>query len=275
MLQGFLLPSKVSLRDLQSLLGLLSFACTVIIPGRVFLSVYTASRIVLKKPYYKVRGTLEAKQDLNVWLRFLDLYNGVTLYRTEMFLSPSSIYFYTDAAKSLGYGAYIQNCWFSKLWPSAWNSSQTITFLELIPIVLDLETWGSLFKDKEVIIHTDNLPLVSCINNQTSVEGLVMVLIRRLVLQALVCNIIFKAVHIKGHENILADSLSRLQVQKFHQLHPDADKLPRNLVPADINVLIKQAHALLSSAISPGTKKKLILELGISTNNSQKLTIYP
>ena len=38
--------------------------------------------------------------------------------------------------------------------------------------------------------------------------------------------------HISGHYNILADILSRLQVQKFLDLHPMASKDP-TLVPQD------------------------------------------
>ena len=47
-----------------------------------------------------------------------------------------------------------------------------------------------------------------------------MVFVRRLVLACLNFNILFRARHVPGVKNVLADSLSRLQVSKFRQLAP-------------------------------------------------------
>ena len=57
-----------------------------------------------------------------------------------------------------------------------------------------------------------------------------MVFVRKLVLVCLEHNILFKAKHIPGTHNILADSLSRLQVQTFKQLALPAD-IPLHLQP--------------------------------------------
>lgn len=47
-----------------------------------------------------------------------------------------------------------------------------------------------------------------------------------LVLQCLQHNIVFRAKHIPGKHNKLADSLSRLQVQEFQKLAPHAHQEP-------------------------------------------------
>lgn len=47
-----------------------------------------------------------------------------------------------------------------------------------------------------------------------------MFFVRKLVLVCLQRNIVFKANHIQGTYNTLADSLSRLQIQKFRLLAP-------------------------------------------------------
>ena len=52
----------------------------------------------------------------------------------------------------------------------------------------------------------------------------VMRLVRGLFLFAARHNINIWVRHISGHHNYLSDALSRLQVQKFRQLHPDADR---------------------------------------------------
>ena len=57
-----------------------------------------------------------------------------------------------------------------------------------------------------------------------------MCLIRPLILLTLENNIYFKALHIRGKENRLADSLSRLQFHKFRELCPIADHQP-TLIP--------------------------------------------
>ena len=115
--------------------------------------------------------------------------------------------------------------WFFGEWNSQWQH-QNITLLELYPIVLALDLWGNILQNKCVVFHTNNLALVAIINKQTSKDVQIMCLIRKLVLTCLRNNIYFQAKHVVGTKNVLADALSRLQVQKFHQLAPYADPLP-------------------------------------------------
>ena len=53
-----------------------------------------------------------------------------------------------------------------------------MTFLELIPVVLAIEIWGSELKNKKVLFHVDNLSLVTIINKQSCKSKRVMELIR-------------------------------------------------------------------------------------------------
>ena len=179
----------------------------------------------IKKPYHHIRLTQEAKKDLKVWSDFLENYNGKSLFLEEMFLSPRTLHLYTDAAKGLGFAAVYGSHWFFGKW-NPWWSIQNITLRELVPIVLALEASGHLFRDVVIVLHTDNLALVSVIKKQTSKEKYVMALTRRLVTASLQYNTMFQAEHIPGKQNDLADSLSRLQVEKFKRLHPQADPLP-------------------------------------------------
>ena len=84
------------------------------------------------------------------------------------------------------------------------------------------------------MIHTDNQALVSIINSNTSKESKVMILVRKFVLKLRMHNIQIKAIHIPGVENVLADKLSRLQIESFKELAPWASKQPITL-PADLN----------------------------------------
>ena len=69
---------KVTLKELQSIIGLLNFACSVIIPGRVFLPINLT--IGIKKPYHFIRLNTEVKKDLRIWQTFLDSLNGRSFF---------------------------------------------------------------------------------------------------------------------------------------------------------------------------------------------------
>lgn len=66
----FLQKEKVTLRELQQLIGLLNFACSVIAPGRAFLRRLIDLTIGLTNPNSRVNMSHDAKQDLTLWLTF-------------------------------------------------------------------------------------------------------------------------------------------------------------------------------------------------------------
>ena len=69
--------------------------------------------------------------------------------------------------------------------------------------------------NKHVLFFTDNNALVHVINKQSSKDKDLMFFVRKLVLACLRYNVVFKAKHIAGVNNILADALSRLQETGF------------------------------------------------------------
>ena len=225
MIQELLRRNKTTLVKIQSLIGLLNFTCAVIVPGRAFLRRIIDLTVGVSRPYHHIRITQEVKKDLQIWLHFLGSYNGTTLFREEMFLEPKSRHLVTDAAGGKGFGAFLDSHWFYGAWPEWW-SHQNIVLLELVPIVLAVETWGSQLQNTAVTCHTDNEALVAIINKQSSKLSKVMPMIRRLVLASLKHNFLFKAVFVPGLKNRKADALSRFQVDLFRRLHPMADKQP-------------------------------------------------
>ena len=193
--------------------------------GRAFLRRIIDLTLGVSKPYHHIRVTQEVKKDLHIWLHFLLSYNGTTFFREEMFLEPTSKHLVTDAAGGKGFGAFLDNHWFYGEWP-AWWKHQNIVLLELVPIVLAVETWGCEFQNAAVTCHTDNEALVAIINKQSSKLRVVMTMIRRLVQASLKYNFLFKAVFVPGLRNQKADALSRFQVQLFRRLHPTANRQP-------------------------------------------------
>jgi hypothetical protein len=221
---------KIQLRELQSIIGFHNFTCAVVRPGRAFLRRLIDLTIGVRKPFYSIRITAQARQDLRTWLHFLESFNGRSLFLPNRWITSPSLHLYTDASGTLGYGAVLGNAWFWGTWDGSWRN-QNITLLEFYPIVLSIQVWGHLFANKCLVFHTDNLALVSVINSQTSKEPRVMHLVRELVLSSMNHNILFRAQHIAGIRNVLADSLSRLQVELFQQLHPAADPAPTPIPP--------------------------------------------
>ena len=231
LITNLLEKKRCKVRQIQSLAGLLQFACGVIVPGRAFLvRLYNLIR-GRSNPEFSVHLNHEVKKDLQVWLSFLSKFNGISLYREQLFLSPQVLHIYTDAAKSLGCGGVFGKLWFSTPWPSSWWSAQNITLLELVPIFLALQAWGHLIKNKYVILHTDNEALSFSLNKQSSKEPLVMHILRKIVLIQLSYNIMSRAKHIPGYQNNMSDALSRLKLDQFRFLHPQADARPTTVSP--------------------------------------------
>ena len=75
-------------------------------------------------------------------------------------------------------------------------------------------------KNRCILFFTDNEALVHVINKQSCRDKILMSFVRQLVLICLRNNIVFKAKHVPGSRNALADALSRLQVQTFQRLAP-------------------------------------------------------
>ncbi|XP_021347069.1 uncharacterized protein LOC110454687 isoform X1 [Mizuhopecten yessoensis] len=224
LLDSFSRRQKVTLKELQSLIGLLNFACRVISPGRTFLRRLIDLTCGLTKPYHHKRLNKEARCDLAAWKIFLDSFNGTFMFLSDRWETSEQLRFYTDAS-NLGYGGFFQTSWMYGEWPLHWQSFH-ITVKEFFAIIVALELWGPSLTNRCIIFYCDNHAVVDIINKQTSKDKTLMKLVRRFVVTTLKLNILFTARHIPGKSNILSDHLSRLQVDSFHQLAPYMDTDP-------------------------------------------------
>ena len=225
LLTDFASRSKVTLKELQSLIGVLNFACSVIVPGRAFLRRLIDLTMGVSQPHHRIRLTQQAKLDIAVWAEFFQNFNGRSFFLNAHFFTGDFLKLYTDASGSIGYGAVCGKQWFYGTWPASWLH-HNITTLELYPIVAAVVVWGDAWRNTSICFFTDNEALVSIINKQTSREPCVMTLLRKLVLTCLLFNISFTARHIAGRDNSLADKLSRLQVAEFRAMAPWSEEFP-------------------------------------------------
>ena len=85
MLRTFFSRNSCRLRELQSLLGFLNFCCSVITCGRAFLRRLIDLTKGISKPYLHIRLIQEVKSNMHLWLKFLEQYNGKSMFLNEAF----------------------------------------------------------------------------------------------------------------------------------------------------------------------------------------------
>ena len=85
LISAFLKRRKVSLQEIQSLTGLLNFACSVVTPGRAFLRrlIDLSLGVVHPHPHFRIRLSPEVKADMLVWQTFLSGFNGRSSFLSD------------------------------------------------------------------------------------------------------------------------------------------------------------------------------------------------
>ena len=230
---------SATLVELQSLIGTLNFACRVVPPGRAFLQRIINLTVGLKKAHHRTRLSKAFFDDLAMWEIFVRGWNGKSFFLNKAWETSFNLHLFTDASGSLGYGGIYGSQWFQGTWLAHQTLSSpgvSIAWQELYAIVVACAIWGPRWTRKRILFHCDNSAVVSIINTKRSKSERVMSLVRKLTLLTLRCNFYFKAVHVPGAMNEVADSLSRFQGDRFRRLAPGADQQPRS-VPTELSDL--------------------------------------
>ena len=82
---------KVTLKTLQSLIGLLNFACCVICPGRAFLRRLIDLTCGVRCPNFYVRLNSEARADMQAWLTIISSFSGKSVFLPTQWSSSDSL----------------------------------------------------------------------------------------------------------------------------------------------------------------------------------------
>ena len=131
-------------------------------------------------------------------------------------------------------GVFFYNKWFGGVWaPQCMRMN--IALLELYPIYVALVIWGDQLKDKCIQLNTDNMAVVHILNNFTSKDSNIMVLVRLLVLHCIKFNILIRSRHLPGISNVTSDLISRQQVAKALKLNPHLEKEPE-IIPENLQL---------------------------------------
>ena len=211
LLQSFAHKRSCTMRELESLLGHLSHAATVVRPGRTFLRQLFALLHRTAIPNHHIHFTAGARADLAWWRCFLQTWNGSSFFP----LPEPSCHVFTDASGSWGCGAVAQDTgWLQVPWPDSWNAID-IAAKELVPVVLAAALWGPQWAGRHVRFHIDNMAVVEVLKTHTSRHPLMMHLLRCFAFYASYYRFHFSSQHIPGVLNVAADAISRNQVSLF------------------------------------------------------------
>ncbi len=158
-------------RELESLVGHLSHAASVVRPGRTFLRQLLSMLKFVRSPNHYVRLNLGARADLTWWRCFLETLEWD-------FILPSSVDVYSDASGNYGCGAVVSIVgWFRLEWPDDWRGMDNAS-KELVHVVIAAALWGKSWRGQRICFHSDSITVVAILKSRTAGTPLLMHLLR-------------------------------------------------------------------------------------------------
>ena len=209
--------SEASLKETQSLVGVLSFCATCVREGRLFFSRILNFLKTLPKLGRKTIPN-SVKLDVQWWSRFMTEYNGVTVIPSEVWTQPDEI-FSSDACLTGG-GAWTSTEYMHFVFPdSILKTGKYINQFELYSVLIALRTWKEQFENKNILIYCDNEPTVQILQSGRTACDFSQCCLREIRFHSAKHNFRLRAVHLAGEINRWSDALSRWHIHpKFSQL---------------------------------------------------------
>ena len=212
-------------RQILSLIGKLSFSARVVRDGRKFVRRLIETSKKARNLHHTLKLTSQCKADLRWWDKCLATHNGTTWMQHE-WDNKDVMVMYTDAS-DLAVAAVFERSWtvLNFTGDNSWMKRETIAWRELYAIVLGIALFGSRMMNRQLIMYTDNQAIMHSINTGTCKDPSIMALIRALYFYTSQYQIKYKSCYVHTLSNTAADSLSRLQYNKFKAVHPEAEPL--------------------------------------------------
>lgn len=222
-------------RELQSLAGVLSFACRVLRPGRAFLQSCFRLLHVADTDRGHVRMSGAFRRDIQWWTAAIATWPGTCIIRDTAVRTPSTavdaLHVWTDASER-GQGALFGDNWFSLAW-TPWQLERArrahrvaMPFLELWAVLSACCAFGERWRGRVVVVHTDCEPAQAAITKHHSDAPESQALVRAVAMCEIQNDFSLCAVHIEGVRNVCADALSRLDMAQFKLACPSAAPSP-------------------------------------------------
>ena len=188
--------------ELQSILGLLLYVHKCVKPAQVFLN-RMLDLLRFAHGHQKVTHTPDFKRDLRWFVKFLPLYNGVSLYDHR----PIDVSLERDACLThLGgrSGNLIYHLPIAKGYRN-W----TIVHLEMVNILLAVRPFKYLWASKKVLKHCDNAAVVTVLRSGKTRDPYLGACVHKVWYVVATYDIDLQYTHIRGIKNKVTDALSR------------------------------------------------------------------
>ena len=224
---------------IQKTVGSLNFICQAIPARKPFLAgLHCLTRFPngsKRKLGNHRRINNETYEDLKIFESFLQTDTDearMVPFLNKLQVFNNDIELYADAAGSvaLGFGCFFQGQWCQGMWKdmSLFEDSYkpNIALLELFAIVIAVELWAPQLSGWAITLRTDNMATVVFINKMKADIPACMKLLRHVTLTCLKFQILLRARHIKGVNNLESDWISHGMNQKFLECHPEASAKP-------------------------------------------------
>ena len=191
------------LKELQSLLGKLSFVTACVKSGRIFMSRLLNNLRAFPSSRRTAVVSHDMKLDIDWWLTFLPLFNGVSFIKSEVW-SFDDFHFSTDACLSGG-GATCQDQCFSVVFPpNILQEATHITALELFVVVVAIRAWAPLLPHHRFIVSCDNEAAATVINSGITRDPFMQRCLRQLWFTASLHDFEVRASFVPGDHNFLS-----------------------------------------------------------------------
>ena len=223
---------KCTKRELLSLIGKLIFISKVVRSGRSFVRRLIEVSKRAKHLHHRIKLDRSAQEDITWWLLYLPSWNGISIFMDSYWSTNVDVQLFTDAS-DIAVAGFFQGEWFTVSLDSR-TKSMSINWRELYAIVIAIATWGQRLKGKQILIHCDNMSICHILKKGTSKNSSLMKLVRLLFYFSAHYNIICSAEYIHTYDNCVADSLSRLQFDRFRTLVPNAHMIMTKPYPVNM-----------------------------------------
>jgi hypothetical protein len=242
LLTQWLLQTRASIKELESLIGTLSFCAKVIRPGRIFLRRLINFVTHLFHRHKRQAQTVahpltdSVKKDVVWWHTYMSIYNNQTSIYPTKWCRDVDMQIATDAGQQ-GYGGVFGKHWFHGKWTTEEEeesqrfSRDSMPWKELHTLVRAAAIWGAQWKETNIVFHLDCEPMVFAVMKGGSKHPDIMSLLRTLSFLAAQYNFQYRVEHVPGHKNVGPDHLSRGRVSVFQELFPLSDPCPTPTVP--------------------------------------------
>ena len=204
----WLSKSNVSRKDIQRLVGKLSFAASTVRAGRLFFS--RILNFLRGMPKHGIRSlTADVKKDVRWWVNFIEDFNGVSIIPDVMWGDPDATI--SSDASLVGLGGCCGGEYFHTpiLPPVLEDKSVHINELECMALVITLKVWGPLLGGCKILMFCDNTTTISVVNKGRAHNEFSQKCLREIVYLASLHSFQIKVQYVPSEENRVADYLSR------------------------------------------------------------------